>query len=86
MEAAKSHQYDFITVSGDQVITDVRIKVQNRRGTDLYAQQAYNMDDFNGLKGDEFMNMIEPVYARVPYMGVPGNHEAAYNFSHYKNR
>lgn len=44
------------------------------------------MADFNGIKGDEYMNMVQELFARVPYMGVPGNHERAYNFSHYINR
>jgi hypothetical protein len=26
------------------------------------------------------------LYSTVPYLGVTGNHEGAYNFSHYKNR
>ncbi|KAI9317013.1 Metallo-dependent phosphatase-like protein [Dichotomocladium elegans] len=62
---AHTHQYDFITVSGDQ---------------------AYDMTDFNGTKGDQYMNMVQSLFARVPYLGVPGNHERLYNFSDYKNR
>ncbi|KAF7731024.1 hypothetical protein EC973_001070 [Apophysomyces ossiformis] len=62
---AKTHKYDFVTLSGDQ---------------------AYNMADFNGEKGDEYMNFAQQLFARIPYLGAPGNHEMAYNFSHYKNR
>uniref|UniRef100_A0A7E4ZQ38 Purple acid phosphatase n=1 Tax=Panagrellus redivivus TaxID=6233 RepID=A0A7E4ZQ38_PANRE len=47
---------------------------------------AYNMDVNDGSFGDEFMRQIEPSAAYVPYMTVPGNHEYAYNFSHYVNR
>ncbi|KAI8343515.1 Metallo-dependent phosphatase-like protein [Chlamydoabsidia padenii] len=50
------------------------------------GDQAYNMADFNGLKGDEYMNFVQQLYATIPYLGVTGNHEGAYNFSHYKNR
>ena len=32
------------------------------------------MDDFNGTKGDQYMNLMQEVWARVPYLGVPGNH------------
>ena len=32
------------------------------------------------------MRQIEPVAAYVPYMTVVGNHEYAYNFSHFINR
>ncbi|KAK0408941.1 hypothetical protein QR680_004253 [Steinernema hermaphroditum] len=47
---------------------------------------AYDMDTKNGKFGDEFMRQIEPIAAYVPYMTVVGNHEEAYNFSHYANR
>ncbi|TKR70396.1 hypothetical protein L596_022430 [Steinernema carpocapsae] len=47
---------------------------------------AYNLDTYEGTFGDEFMRQIEPIAAYVPYMTVVGNHENAYNFSHYVNR
>ncbi|CAO3646222.1 unnamed protein product [Cunninghamella blakesleeana] len=65
VEKAKTHQYDFVTVSGDQ---------------------AYDMADFNGTKGDEYMNFAQQLFSIVPFTGSTGNHEAAYNYSHYKNR
>ncbi|KAI7890591.1 Metallo-dependent phosphatase-like protein [Mucor mucedo] len=52
----------------------------------LAGDQAYNMEDFNGTKGDEYMNFMQDLYAQVPYLGAVGNHEGAYNFTHYKNR
>lgn len=36
---------------------------------------AYNMDQDNARVGDEFMRLIEPVAASLPYMTCPGNHE-----------
>ncbi|KAF5900092.1 acid phosphatase type 7 isoform X1 [Clarias magur] len=47
---------------------------------------AYDMHEDNGRIGDEFMRQIESIAAYVPYMACPGNHEWAYNFSHYKSR
>ncbi|KAL5022477.1 hypothetical protein ScPMuIL_001632 [Solemya velum] len=47
---------------------------------------AYDMNTDNARVGDEFMEQIEPIAATLPYMTCPGNHEQAYNFSHYKNR
>lgn len=47
---------------------------------------AYDFDSSGGINGDEFMNRIQQVAAYVPYMTCPGNHEAAFNFSHYVNR
>lgn len=47
---------------------------------------AYDLDTDNGKNGDEFMEHIQPVAAYVPYMVSAGNHENAYNFSHYAER
>ncbi|XP_046711143.1 acid phosphatase type 7 isoform X3 [Silurus meridionalis] len=47
---------------------------------------AYDMHEDNGRIGDEFMKQIESIAAYVPYMTCPGNHEWAYNFSHYRSR
>ncbi|KAK6040951.1 Ser/Thr phosphatase family protein [Cooperia oncophora] len=47
---------------------------------------AYNLDTDDGNVGDEFLRQIEPIAAYVPYMVAVGNHEAAYNFSHYVSR
>ncbi|KAF0044473.1 hypothetical protein F2P81_003631 [Scophthalmus maximus] len=40
----------------------------------------------NARIGDEFMRQIQSIAAYVPYMTCPGNHEAPYNFSNYRNR
>uniref|UniRef100_A0A0B6ZTI3 Purple acid phosphatase n=1 Tax=Arion vulgaris TaxID=1028688 RepID=A0A0B6ZTI3_9EUPU len=47
---------------------------------------AYDMNDLEGTVGDEFMRQIQPLASRLPYMTCPGNHEEAYNFSHYRSR
>lgn len=47
---------------------------------------AYDLHDDNGRMGDQFMRQIEPIAAYVPYQVLPGNHDNAYNFSHYNNR
>lgn len=47
---------------------------------------AYDMASDNARIGDTFMNLIQPIAARHPYMVCVGNHENAYNFSHYRNR
>jgi hypothetical protein len=47
---------------------------------------AYNLDDIDGLRGDEFFDMMEPIVAAKSYMVSPGNHERAANFSHYRHR
>lgn len=47
---------------------------------------AYNMNDENGKVGDDYLRMIEPIAATIPYMTAPGNHESYHNYSHYKAR
>lgn len=47
---------------------------------------AYDLNDDNGSKGDTFLNEIQPLTSRYPYMVAPGNHESFRNFTHYKNR
>eukprot|EP00092_Neocalanus_flemingeri_P000642 GFUD01000684.1.p1 GENE.GFUD01000684.1~~GFUD01000684.1.p1 ORF type:complete len:450 (+),score=123.28 GFUD01000684.1:126-1475(+) len=50
------------------------------------GDMAYDMADKNGVRGDIFMDQIEPIASMVPYMTCPGNHEWHYNFSNYKAR
>ncbi|KAG1467160.1 hypothetical protein G6F56_004568 [Rhizopus delemar] len=52
----------------------------------IAGDQAYDMSDFDGAKGDEYLNFMQELFANVPYLGSVGNHESAYNFTHYKNR
>ncbi|CAD6198478.1 unnamed protein product [Caenorhabditis auriculariae] len=47
---------------------------------------AYDLDDKNGDTGDDFMNAIEPYTSIVPFMVLPGNHDTAQKYLHYKNR
>ena len=47
---------------------------------------AYDLHTNNGSFGDTFMNNIQPIASRVPYLGGQGNHEGKYNASHYRSR
>ncbi|OMJ65092.1 hypothetical protein SteCoe_39357 [Stentor coeruleus] len=47
---------------------------------------AYDLPTNEGRVGDDWLNMIQPIAARIPYMGLPGNHEIFNNMSHYINR
>jgi hypothetical protein len=42
---------------------------------------AYNMEDESGATGDFWMQQIQPIATKVPYLFVVGNHEEADNFS-----
>jgi len=50
------------------------------------GDMAYDMAEEEGMRGDLFMQQIEPIASQVPYMTCPGNHEYHYNFSNYKAR
>ena len=47
---------------------------------------AYDLHTENGTYGDTFLNNLQPIASRVPYLGVQGNHEGKWNASHYRNR
>lgn len=47
---------------------------------------AYDLQTDGGLNGDAFMNRIQDMAAWIPYMTCVGNHEIAFNFSHYRYR
>jgi len=47
---------------------------------------AYDLQNNQGKMGDNFMNLIQPIAAHMPYMTCNGNHEGYNNFSHYKAR
>jgi len=50
------------------------------------GDMAYDMAELDGLRGDIFMEQIEPISSMIPYMTCPGNHEWHYNFTNYKAR
>ena len=47
---------------------------------------SYDFDTDAGRVGDGYMRQLAPVISSVPYMGIPGNHESATNYTHYKMR
>lgn len=47
---------------------------------------AYDLNGREGRQGDDWLNMVQGISSKLPYMTVPGNHEKFYNMSHYSNR
>ncbi|CAI5452743.1 unnamed protein product [Caenorhabditis angaria] len=48
---------------------------------------AYDLHSNNGKLGDQYMNLLEPVISKIPYMVIAGNHENdGKNFTNFKNR
>lgn len=63
-------------------------RLVDRNGLDLIVHVgdiSYNLATDNGRVGDAFMVREQSVAGRVPYQVAPGNHEGAYNFSHYRS-
>ncbi|KAI9320919.1 Metallo-dependent phosphatase-like protein [Dichotomocladium elegans] len=86
-------EFQFIAAADMGVVNAVSMpilrKLARQHEYDFMAfmgDQAYDLADMGGAKGDEYMNFVEDLYARLPVMTTPGNHEAAYNFSQYKSR
>ncbi|KAK4514725.1 Phosphate metabolism transcription protein [Mucor velutinosus] len=49
----------------------------------IMGDQGYNLDDFNGTKGDQYMNFAQDFYANVPLLTTAGNHEEAFDLMPY---
>ena len=47
---------------------------------------AYDMFDLEGMVGDYWVNMVQPIAANYAYMTLPGNHETDLNYTHYRNK
>jgi len=48
---------------------------------------AYDLHTYDGLMGDIFMRMMEPMIAQIPFLVIAGNHEDdGKNFSNYRYR
>jgi acid phosphatase type 7 len=67
-------------------ILSEQAKIRNFDAVLHVGDFAYDLPDRNGLVGDIWLNMAQPVAANYPYMTLPGNHEEANNFTHYKER
>jgi Predicted phosphohydrolases len=67
-------------------LIDEESKIRNFDAVLHVGDMAYNLNDFDGLTGDLWLNIVEPVAANFAYMTLPGNHESSNNFTHYKER
>ncbi|KAH3819699.1 acid phosphatase type 7-like [Dreissena polymorpha] len=47
---------------------------------------AYDLDGNEGETGDKFLQTVEKVAARIPYMTIPGDHERNHSYLHYTYR
>ncbi|CAG9310937.1 unnamed protein product [Blepharisma stoltei] len=47
---------------------------------------AYDLYSNYGSRGDEFLNDLEPLISKIPYMPVVGNHEISEIFKDFTNR
>jgi acid phosphatase type 7 len=92
----KSHETYSLIVYGDLGIYDIAFNTFNlyRRMAEVQEILAivhlgdigYNLDSSEGMVGDKFLDMVEPVAASHAYFTVPGNHERFDNFTSYSHR
>ena len=47
-------------------------------------RQAYDLAQLQGRRAAQFLALVEPAAAGLPYLVAPGNHEHAWNLSHYR--
>jgi hypothetical protein len=47
---------------------------------------AYDLNTLNGLIGDMYLRMVQPIVAQFPYMVGPGNHEDFNNLTQFIDR
>lgn len=72
-----------IITYGDTDATEKGIKTINRMKTEKYdllvllGDYAYDIFQKNGKKGDNFFELMEPVFTKAPFVLTPGNHEIA---------
>jgi len=63
----------------------LRERIENKWDAVLHPGDV-SYADGNEVQWDNYMRMVEPVAATVPYMTTPGNHELWWNFTAYKAR
>mmetsp|Transcript_28668 Transcript_28668/g.28321 ORF Transcript_28668/g.28321 Transcript_28668/m.28321 type:complete len:233 (+) Transcript_28668:107-805(+) len=61
-------------------------KLRNFLGIIHMGDIAYNLDQDDGIVGDHFFNMIQPLAASYAYMAIIGNHEGFNNSTHFRTR
>ena len=79
---------DWGLINGTETHNSLQRLVE-RQGLDLLVHVgdiSYNLATDNGRVGDSFLRREQSVAGRVAYQVAVGNHEGAYNFSHYLQR
>lgn len=67
-------------------LLEKEVKMREFLGIIHMGDIAYNMDQDDGIVGDTFFNMIQPLSANFAYMPTIGNHENKANSTHFKAR
>lgn len=68
--------------------SDLSIKIISAYNPDIIIHNgdfAYDMHDNEGAVGDEFLNQIEVIASKIPYIVNIGNHDVIYS-SHYRTK
>jgi hypothetical protein len=88
LQAKKDHKKDPLTrfiVYGDLGVGEQAYMTMDSLEIEMYnleydailhvGDMAYEINDWSGYKGDMFLDMIEPLASKIPYMVAQGNHE-----------
>lgn len=89
----KYRKYTFITYGdmGSTNAADPDLYWLNQAAVMHEADAILHIGDISYADGyqpiwDLYLQKIEPVAARIPYMTTPGNHEDFFDFASYRNR
>jgi len=88
------HQSNTIAVFGNTDIQHSELVMEHLRNETILGKihmaihlgdMAYNLDMDNGKRADQFMDMIEPIASRIPFMTAMGDQESANNFTQWSH-
>ena len=70
---------------------DLLKKMASKKEMDVVVHigdMAYDLETFEGKRGDQFMNELQPIASQVPYQVVPGDkeNEKDLSYTQYNNR
>lgn len=80
--------YGDLGTANSQCLPAIEKRLKNEKVDLIWhvGDVCYDLYEHDGKAADDWMNKMEPVAAEYPYMVIPGNHEAKFNFSHYESR
>lgn len=63
-------------IESTMAMLENEIETESYDGILFLGDMAYDLDDEHGTNGDLFLNSIQPIASRIPFMIAQGNHES----------